>query len=1189
MRPKAAHLADNRKPSGTRAGSHQGEAGRKERLSRSTSADKTDHDVQVTISAVYGTLDLHDCASSGQTDWLGFRTRATMARTPFTVYVVRDAEDFRERGRYGLLFEKRLPSSPPQREYFYLRDGLAPERLRKTIPQHCHMVMPDTWTRTFFDVLARTAEAVSEGENSQQLEWRNIYHRINKKSKKPYAIHQYNRDMSIFFGNKAKSGNGVTPCPSLLNEMIGGYDGFKLFILQKRYSHGYFVVKAEAIRLAWPSELVPEAENVYLKSADELLAGGEADEPQWFRDSGPTRADFDGETVVIRDEVETLRQQVADHRLSSLLSPATTGKSVLVRTLAYDALRGGRALHYFSFATDLSYTVKELYQEIRLASGLVVLDDIHLCLADAEFLYSQLASEEDENDTRILFVGINHQPQTTMHGIPPKAGIHNLPGMSLQRTSRISHAIIREYAQRHNMGDSLQRREIDILNFSEDNLWLLAIMIEGWDQAEGEGDLLDWAANGVQTRLQEHSFSERRIIVAISASYMKEIPMSEEYLLSDLALSDSGLANLVHRSHVLRTCDSRGRAFCALPHSSLARAYWEHGVEYRPNASLEDTLLAYANSGQPGGLIAVVESSVARGAIERLRSSGNLLRAIEAEDNDIIVTSVLFHMSPNTADSNILRALVQNAVRSGQGKAVTALLCFARDPAEAQEVFDLMKAEGLPELLALTDDYYEIINILNNIHWFFARELTACLPLRGFVEKIPRDSPDDILYALASLCRLWLPSARGAFQLLGPNFVVRCVRRSNRPDNVVKELTTLDRLDHELAMETARPMMPFLLKELLHGAKDDCNCRTQLVTLGNMDPEITCVFLEDQSITDLLRPLLGQGEVSYILSYLQFLRRFAPHVESRVCREVDINSWWNNIMRCALDTSPPLRTMIDINARAPLLGARITEVVSIETLEDMFRKRLGRESHWNVLKTFLGVVEMFPDMRRMIPELLQWPIVLRAMRHELTRDKLLRCMDALDPESARRACEELDVNKLLIDFQDTTRLLGQGDFLLALADIHPAKATALWGQLDRQRIVEVIEESPADHLPMSESFIRYCYQMSERPLPRAIDFGRVVEQLRQGSTMRNYEWTAQATCIAQGLVELDPALAATWLEKVGLDSILSWVMAGGRRDVMVGRLGRLRQVSKRVALATHRRMSPPPRLGPPVASTLEGS
>ena len=385
----------------------------------------------------------------------------------------------------------------------------------------------------------------------------------------------------------------------------------------------------------------------YLKSIQRVLSI--ASEPEWFRKMGPELVDFEDGWVYERPQAfGELRDRVMANSATLLEGESATGKTILARTLAYRFHKDEQVpTFYFKPYSGVPFDSYELAREINTEAGVFILDDCHIANRMFQAVYSSL---EPSPDRHVLFVA--RPPFRKFLSDQRIWNPSEKECLTLEPFDDVE-AII-EHSVRYSKNDYpnlIWSEEIKeaLREESRGSFWLLAYAIKGCAHAEGNGDTAQWIRQEVKLDLrcleeidspdEPYAYQYPKILVTLSPLYKNEVLTEQGYLLKEgFGFNEQALGALARHGEITRRRTSQGHVFYGLPHSALAKAYWEHGMEYRNSLGLpeyESFIYAYAVSDVCNGLEAVDSGKPDErvNVLRRLYETGDIVGVVEREES----------------------------------------------------------------------------------------------------------------------------------------------------------------------------------------------------------------------------------------------------------------------------------------------------------------------------------------------------------------------------------------------------------------------------------------------------------------------------------------------------------------------------------------------------------------------------
>jgi len=420
--------------------------------------------------------------------------------------------------------------------------------------------------------------------------------------------------------------------------------------IEKRFSGSAFERSmARHIDSCQPLTLETErAERRYHRSRpfvdiDELLVVNQAT-ARPFRKEGPIAADFGSKNVCPRyGPLERLRNLVLGQPASVFCGDSGSGKTVLIRKLAYDLHNENRAQLYYLTGDD--WTSDELAESVIKADpeSIFVFDDIHLRTVPLQDMYTRVRNRISEK--HLLFVGQPSFKNNEQNSV--RAKLSDLPSETVQAFEDIDELIQHFSAQPEYA--ALRNRAVQdtVLASSKDNMWLLSYALLGCSANKGRGDPAAWLSDGVRRDLSDLAASGKnellpRAVVVLSLLFRYEVPTEARFMCTFLGCEKELFDALANRGEIIPHTSSTGYVLYGLPHRSLAEAYWRYGQEYAKWAELpqeKDFLLQYVKADVPNGISAI--------------------RAFSAETRDWVLRQL-------TTDEKAVSRIIEDKKRRGE-------------------------------------------------------------------------------------------------------------------------------------------------------------------------------------------------------------------------------------------------------------------------------------------------------------------------------------------------------------------------------------------------------------------------------------------------------------------------------------------------------------------------------------------
>ena len=567
------------------------------------------------------------------------------------VYVVQ------ERNEYGLLLQRRLSaSSHPESAYFWLFDGgLSPRReVLEICDTNFYPLEATAHAQRIFSVLKKFAEH-HKGRAEQE----------NKNTAPFQEICDVNGD--IYSDSLYKL---LKKDPNALKDFVGR-DEFEAGILDRPWNENEFERKAQFIDIIQLIDL-PVIPPYFTRAKDLLQIKQKNVKPEWFRPGGIVAADIKEEKVSYdKAFLAEIRQFVTGNFFSQLIGDPATGKSTIIRLLAYDLINTGTEdVYYFSFAKTGQYDVYQLIEVLEKWSGIFLLDDIHLATPEVGMICSELEKAEDKH---ILFVKTNVSQVIQCSEPVERAILEGIPTKEVVPSFETAQDIVAKFISSPEHKKLFMAKDLGAipLVFGKD-LWHLSYALKGWRDSKGKGILTEWVQHGVKQELEDlrNCEGERKnekfpdVMVALAGLYQFEVLTDKDFLVNHLGIDARDLAALTIRGQIVET-EKEGVLFYGLHHTSVAAMFWEHGKNYRKRKALlcgSELFYHYFQSGATNAVEALRSSrrSVIGRAdigrvIDKVQEHGQLLRFFRnAQSLDTIIYFINHHGRRIRVDNNLL-------------------------------------------------------------------------------------------------------------------------------------------------------------------------------------------------------------------------------------------------------------------------------------------------------------------------------------------------------------------------------------------------------------------------------------------------------------------------------------------------------------------------------------------------------
>jgi hypothetical protein len=648
------------------------------------------------------------------------RPKKIMGRPTFRIFVVRKAEAL------GLLIQKRLSPYDSRAAYFYSdeADGLRPtNKLRHICSDACHQLV------------------LSNSDEDRIVEALIAYAEASEYTGGMYAARGYAEDLPKSRDLLNTVDRFFDQTTSALRNYLGSSQDFTFAILSQIWGKPKVIGRAERMGVLTPEQAHEVTEFQYLQHFKSILGINKTLEPKWFRRGGPIAVDFDHNKVYPRRQaLEELRSFVMSTPASILEGAAATGKTVLVRNLAYDLYKEGRTSLFYFKGTDFVPAI--LAREINRIKGIVVIEDIHLNPEKYQGLYSQL---DLDPDTHVLFTA---RPSLSTQIRSKGADFAKTPRFCLEAFGPMDE-IIRLFAEDH-LDPSLSWPPAiyqSIKEISGDSLLLLSWALESYVNNRGKGDPRTLLEAGVKACLHDLEILDvacPEVLVALSPLYQSEVLTAESFLVNNLGFDPSLLDMMVVYGEIICRQTSDGRFLYGLHHSNLAETYWKHGQEYARRRRIpryEDFIYDYALSDVPNGLEAVfsAEDRLRERILARLNAEHKLSRVIANEQSTSVILSWLWTTTDSVLHKKDILFALANRIENFDDPLLwfecLSLAC-RRCENVGPDFWDFLDHKKLLERIARSEQMLSAVHEMYFTDEIFARKLYSILNIKDLATRL---------------------------------------------------------------------------------------------------------------------------------------------------------------------------------------------------------------------------------------------------------------------------------------------------------------------------------------------------------------------------------------------------------------------------------------------------------------------
>lgn len=547
----------------------------------------------------------------------------------FVVKVVEEGD------RFGILLEKQEEGQPgPTVNYFWSKGevGLPPVRSIRTLAHECHSVgVVDSKILLELRAFARR-ESTPEKDDTSKYPDQRYPHRAG-----------YAGWMSNHFRAAERQ-------KSPLRKFIGSYrEVYRRRILATEA--GQLVGKARAFQLLTTRDIDEFGTPTNLRSAVQLLEHKNP-RPAWFRSTGAIWGDFAEGHVFRRSALDRLKQLVDSHTRLLLLGEPGSGKTTLVRHLAYERMAGHNGPT--SYFRGRFFDPAALAAEIRSATGLIILEDVHAALPR----YQELLSLLPRNiPVTLLFTAL---PSVVEMENPRHREFAEIAAFELTAFADVP-LIAHHFAHSpdHNHLPWTDEDVEAITNRASGDLWRLRAALQGYITCRGKGEPVQWQKAAA---LEEFALTSQlapeapELLVLVAAFFQKETLVSERFVRDQFGFSLDVIQELISARYLSREISSSNESFLVLPSPVIADDYWQHGERYRKLRkipSLRQLILDYARSDSPNGTESVIRQDrpLRDALVHEIVSMGEARKVLTREDQIHYILDFL-SLCPLPVDDN---------------------------------------------------------------------------------------------------------------------------------------------------------------------------------------------------------------------------------------------------------------------------------------------------------------------------------------------------------------------------------------------------------------------------------------------------------------------------------------------------------------------------------------------------------
>ena len=378
---------------------------------------------------------------------------------------------------------------------------------------------------------------------------------------------------------------------------------------------------------------------VLLQSSDNVLRINCPPDPDWFR--SPVASDIADNRVYRFKVIDDLKQKLSEKSALLIEGEPATGKTVIVRYLMYELWKEGHSdVYYLDIAQARHFREEDLTKEVMNVTGLIIIENTHL---RPHAIYRLIDRFRDSPGRQFLCTTRPQQIRYTNDGTLVRPSV-----FTLEPFSEIED-LIAFLCLHPNMPQGINMKRHRLVRTCDGDYWLLTRALLGCAKRNGIGDPTSWISDAVKHKLTSYEVYDEtepddyflefpKLLVALSPLYQFEIPTAEGFLINRLNIRKPVLAALLKRGEITQEGDLLGNRFYGLPHSSLAKAYWNNGRKYVEQSELrtsEDFIYHYVVSSMPNAMEALVqaEERIQNTVFSRLNQNSTIIDVIRNESS----------------------------------------------------------------------------------------------------------------------------------------------------------------------------------------------------------------------------------------------------------------------------------------------------------------------------------------------------------------------------------------------------------------------------------------------------------------------------------------------------------------------------------------------------------------------------
>jgi len=362
---------------------------------------------------------------------------------------------------------------------------------------------------------------------------------------------------------------------------------------------------------------------------------GTGEDPHSPRLAGFLWRDFERGLVVHREEADRIVKALRDEKCCLLTGPQASGKSVILREVAYRSLLGRDIVLTIEDVErlDIGRTLPEIVTW-NLPNVLLIVDDVHKNPGAC----SQLLRRMRDYHVKVLLSSRLLDPSVFAEGEGADLLGFCRTKIAVEVTPTVIRQLIENYCRSIGIRRSVSQADVDSVRESCGNdLWLVTYLLISWDPRKG--NLQSVPKEKVYEKIYQTRISRWRrigedafrVMQVASALYAYEIPVSEKYL--DTRGLVTGALAATAEGHLIKRA-----TYYELHHASVARMYLAAFAHYSIIASITqycaEVLGSYLNECASERVTVLHRLATLPSELTREESEiiGNVVRRIDLRD-----------------------------------------------------------------------------------------------------------------------------------------------------------------------------------------------------------------------------------------------------------------------------------------------------------------------------------------------------------------------------------------------------------------------------------------------------------------------------------------------------------------------------------------------------------------------------